>query len=176
MPVFLGRWVLLSFDEGTPFPRCLAWPMDPVCVLLSFLKPLRKYPWFAWYSLIWQDMKLCWLLFNSLNIPLSIIWGCLPGCSPQFDPDKTLFYFCYRLFTDCFSWNWPVVSKSYLALPSSWILPSLVSLLGLIWMQDVCPKTRGSGCSEDAPSGHVLSTDLVLSLAMIPGGHWYSII
>ena len=138
MPIFLGC------NAGPPsmkgLPSQVAWPhwstvhgvatlIHCPCAGLTFWNLEGKYPWIVWYSLFCQDVKLCWKPCFSGAIPQRYPRGCLPGSSPQSDPDKTLFYFYYRLFIDYFHWQ-PVVSKSYLALSSSWILLLLVSLLG----------------------------------------------
>ena len=56
------------------------------------------------------DIKLCWKPCFSGEAPQSCLRGCLPGYSPQFGSNKTLYCSCYRLFTDFFLSTQPSVA------------------------------------------------------------------
>ena len=86
MPLFLGSQCG-SLSVGFP-SQGLNWYRQTVCVLIWFcfalFKPWKNVPWLVWWSLFWQESKLCWKSCFSRAVPQSYLGGCHPGYSPQF--------------------------------------------------------------------------------------------
>ena len=102
MPPFLGCQCWYFFDDRTLFPGAKDILAHCVHADLFFWNLEGMNRWFVRGSLFWQDTKLYWKPCFSRAVPQNYLRDCLPGYSPQFGWNKTLFYSNYRLFIDYF--------------------------------------------------------------------------
>ena len=105
MPVFKWCQCWYSFSDDS-LPRCQGHTnLLCMCLFVYFWKLEMIYPWLAWCSLLWQDIKLCGKPCYSRAVPQINLSCCLPDHSPQFGSNKSLLYYYCRFLTNYYLKN-----------------------------------------------------------------------
>ena len=119
-PASAGTSLMIRLPSQVPRPYWLT-------MYLFFWNLEGMDSWLIWCSWFWQDIKLCWNpCFSGAVLWSGYLRSCLPGYSPQFGSNKTLFYSYYRFFYWLFSSTqemefWLVLFVC-LFLPEPWLI------------------------------------------------------
>ena len=129
-----GRGVGGRMDTCICTPKSRCCPPEIITTLLVGYTQVQNKKW-------GEKKKLYWKPCFSREIPQSYLRGCLPGWSPRFGSNQTLFYYytgCYRGslgglpkgsqsagFSSCHVWMWEMDHKEVWA-PKNWCFWTMV--------------------------------------------------